>query len=328
MSARMSAQMSAPPAQARTTDREPGPDSGSASGLGPGSDYGLALPPGTVRAAAELVACGSLEMGLDRPEEARRIAALLPAGTPVYVNHLPKHNVAAALDTLVALRQANLEPVPHIAARRVFTRAEVQSFIVKAVRRAGVTKALLVAGDVPEPLGPYADSVDLLAAGFLRDSGLTQIGIAGYPEGHPRIATAALGRALQRKLELASRQGLGVHLVTQFSFAPNRIVEYCADVARRAPGVPVYVGMAGPTNPMALLRYAQRCGVSASLRALQTEGIKAVRLFTHVDPTEQLMALASRLRSGSVHNVVGVHLYGFGGAVRTAEWMNGRITGG
>ena len=267
-------------------------------------------------------------MGVDRPEQVHRIAELLPAGTPVYVNHLPKHNVAAALDTLVALRQVGLEPVPHIAARRLFSREEVQDFIGKAVRRAGVTKALLIAGDVPEPLGPYADSIDLLDEDFLRNSGLTQVGLAGYPEGHPRIATAALGRALQRKLELAARHGLGVHLVTQFSFAPNRIVEYCADVARRAPGVPVYVGMAGPTNPVALLRYAQRCGVSASLRALQTEGIKAVRLFTHVDPTEQLMALASRLRSGGVHNVVGVHLYSFGGAVPTAEWMNGRITGG
>jgi methylenetetrahydrofolate reductase (NADH) len=103
-------------------------------------------------------------------------------------------------------------------------------------------------------------------------------------------------------------------------------VEYCADVARRAPGLPVYVGLAGPTSPVGLARYAQRCGVSASLRALQTEGIKAVRVFTCVDPTEQLMALAARLRSGSAGNVVGVHLYSFGGVVRTAEWMNTRIT--
>src|SRR5262245_64094463 len=125
-------------AQTNAAEREPGSISGPA-------------PFDVARAAAELVTCGSFEMGADGPDEARRIAGLLPAGTPVYVNHLPKHNVAAALDTLVALRQANLEPVPHIAARRVFTRAEVQSFIVKAVRRAGVTKALLVAGDVPEP---------------------------------------------------------------------------------------------------------------------------------------------------------------------------------
>ena len=57
-------------------------------------------------------------------------------------------------------------------------------------------------------------------------------------------------------------------------------------------------------------------------------GVKAVRLFTHVDPTEQLMALAARIRSGGIHNVVGVHLYSFGGAVPTAQWMHAHITGG
>jgi methylenetetrahydrofolate reductase (NADPH) len=296
-----------------------------AQGLGAGA-ASVPATAGVVHAAAELVACGSLELGADRAEDARRIAGLLPAGTPVYVPHLPRRNLGAALETLVALKRANLEPVPHVAARRIFSRAEVRDFVEKAVRRAGVTKALLIAGDVPEPLGPYAGSAALLAEDFFADSGLTQVGLAGYPEGHPRIATAALDRALEQKLSLAARHGLEAHVVTQFSFAPNRIVEYCAHLARRAPSVPVYVGMAGPTNPVALLRFAQRCGVSASLRALQAEGVKAVRLFANVDPTDQLMALAAHIRSGGARNVVGVHAYSFGGALRTAQWMNARIT--
>jgi methylenetetrahydrofolate reductase (NADPH) len=96
-------------------------------------------------------------------------------------------------------------------------------------------------------------------------------------------------------------------------------------LARRAPAVPVYVGLAGPANPVALLRYAQRCGVGASLRALQSQGMGAVRLVTHADPSEQLAALARHSRSGSVSQVVGVHLYSFGGVARTARWMNERI---
>jgi methylenetetrahydrofolate reductase (NADPH) len=283
-------------------------------------------PAEIARAAAELVACGSLEMGVDTPEEARRIARLLPAGTPVYVNHLPRREVGASLETLLALKRAGLEPVPHLAARRIAARAEARDFVERAVLRAGVSKVLLIGGDLAEPAGPYADSAALLAEDFIGQSGLTQVGLAGYPEGHPHIATAALNTALARKLELAARQGLKTHLVTQFSFAPNRIVAYCADVARRAPSLPIYVGLAGPTNPVALARYARRCGVSASLRALQAEGVKAVRLFTHVDPTEQLKALAAHVRSGSARNMVGVHLYSFGGVVRTAEWMNARIT--
>ena len=307
--------MSAHPAHAdHDADHDPGASAATVS-------------PATARPAADLVACGSLEMGVDTPDDVGRIATLLPAGTPVYVNHLPSRNLSAALETLVALREANLEPVPHIAARRIFSAAEAQDFLRKAVRRAGVTKAMVIAGDVPEPLGPYADSAALLAEDYFAGSGLTQVGLAGYPEGHPRIPTAILNQALERKLELAASRGLGAHLVTQFSFAPSRIVEYCTDMARRAPGIPVYVGLAGPSNPMTLLRFAQRCGVSASLRALQAQGIKAARLVTHVDPTDQLMALAGRLRSGGVRNVVGVHIYSFGGAGAAARWMNARITG-
>lgn len=276
--------------------------------------------------AAELVACGSLEMGADAPEDAQLIASLLPAGTPVYVNHLPRRELAHTLPALIALSEAGLEPVPHVAARRVGSRAEVEGFLKQAVRLARVRKVLVIGGDVPEPLGPYGDGAALLRDGLLAGCGVQQVGLPGYPEGHPRIATATLAAALADKLALAGTQGLGAYVVTQFSFAPNRIVEYCADLARRAAGVPVYVGLPGPTSPRTLLRYAQRCGVGASLRALQAQGMGAVRLFTNVDPSDQLTALARHMRTGSASNVVGVHLYSFGGVATTAHWMNARIT--
>jgi methylenetetrahydrofolate reductase (NADPH) len=283
--------------------------------------------PDTAAVMAELVACGSLEMGAEAPDHARRIAELLPSGTPVYVNHLPRRPLAETLPALVALAKAGLEPVPHVAARRIGSRAEAEAFLKEAVTEAGVRKVLLIGGDLPEPVGPYAESAALLRDRLLFDCGVRQVGLPGYPEGHPHIATGKLAAALAEKLALARGEGLGAYIVTQFSFAPNRIVEYCVDLARRAADVPVYVGLAGPTTPVTLLRYAQRCGVSASLRALQAQGMGAVRLFTHVDPADQLAALARHARSGSASNVVGVHLYSFGGVAATAAWMNARITG-
>ena len=50
--------------------------------------------------------------------------------------------------------------------------------------------------------------------------------------------------------------------------------------------------MAGPTNPAALARYAQRCGVSASLRALRNLGSGIARLVTHDNPDEHFSAIA------------------------------------
>ncbi len=78
-----------------------------------------ALEAASAALAVDLVAAGSIEMGAHRPQDARAIAALLPAGTPVYVNHLPRHSLADSLASLVAVREAGLEPVPHIAARRI-----------------------------------------------------------------------------------------------------------------------------------------------------------------------------------------------------------------
>jgi methylenetetrahydrofolate reductase (NADPH) len=218
--------------------------------------------------------------------------------------------------------------VPHIAARRVASRVEVSAFLEQAVRVAGVAKALLIAGDVSVPVGPYADGAALIRDGVLAESGLQQVGLPGYPEGHPRVPTATLNAALGQKLALLAEQRLAAYVVTQFSFAPHRIVEYCADLMRTAPSIPVYVGLAGPTTPRRLLKFAQRCGVSASLRALQAEGMRAVRLITHVDPSAQLTAIARHASSGSASNVVGVHLYSFGGVTPTATWMNAQITGG
>jgi methylenetetrahydrofolate reductase (NADPH) len=286
-------------------------------------------PPVSAQAAAvaaELVSGGSLEMGAHRPQDARAIAALLPSGTPVYVNHLPRHRLLETIPTLVAVRRAGLEPVPHIAARRIKDRAELKTFLARATDEAGVRKALILGGDEPEAIGPYADAAAMLRDDLFAGCGLREIGLPGYPEGHPRIPGAVLERAFAEKLLLAARHGMGVYVVTQFSFAPSRVVDYCARLARSAPALPVYVGLAGPTSPIALLRFAQRCGVSASLRALRAQGLDAVRLVTHTDPADQLASVARYCAAHAACNVVGIHLFTFGGVDASAEWMNRYIS--
>jgi len=276
--------------------------------------------------AAELVTGGSLEMSPGHMADVARLASLLPAGTPVYVNHLPGRTLDTALPTLVAVHEAGLQPVPHLAARRSRSRTEVAAFLQQAVARAGVRKVLLIGGDDAQPVGDYADAMVVLRDGVLNEHGVRELALPGYPDGHPRVAQDMLERGFDAKVRLAQQQGLGVSVVTQFSFAPARIVEYCDDLARRWPELPVMVGMAGPTSPAALLKFAQRCGVSTSLRALSGQGWDAVKLFMHTDPGEQLSAVAQyRLRHDDC-NVIGVHLFSFGAATRSAEWMNALIT--
>jgi methylenetetrahydrofolate reductase (NADPH) len=274
----------------------------------------------------DLVASGSIEMTADRFADVRVIADLLPSKTLVYVNHLPRHSLAQTLDGLMRVADAGLEPVPHVAARRVSSRVEVEQFLQAAVSKAGVRKVLLLGGDVATVHGPYGDAASLLRDGLLRDAGVREVGFAGYPEGHPRIAQAALNRALLEKLALAAEQKIQPYVMTQFSFAPARIIEFAADLARRAPSVPVYAGVVGPTNPVTLMRFAQRCGVSASLRALQAQGMNAVRVLTHTDPTEQLSYIAQHTVGRATTMITGIHMFTFGGAEPSARFMHAQLT--
>jgi methylenetetrahydrofolate reductase (NADPH) len=270
---------------------------------------------------SELLVGGSLELSPRELHRAADVSALLPANACIYIPSLPGLPLARTLEAVAAIRAAGLDPVPHVSARRILNDDEFRAFLKEAVAKHGVHRALLLGGDEPRPKGPFADSLQILESGLLADSGIREIGVAGYPEGHPRISASSLTSSFERKRRVTREQGLGMYVVTQFSFSPNRVVEYCAGLARSAPDVSVYAGVAGPTDPVALARYAQRCGVSVSLRALRTLGSGIARLVTNADPREQLTALARYSLQREPSNLVGVHLYSFGGAVRTAGWM-------
>lgn len=277
------------------------------------------------RAAGDLVVTGSLELGAHRPDDAGDIAELLPAGTPVFINHLPRHGLDDTLRGVLAVARAGLTPVPHVAARRVGSSRELADFLARAAGDGGVRKVLVLGGDAAQAIGPYGDAQSLLDSGRFGAAGIREVAFAGYPEGHPRIATPVLTAALDRKLATAHTLGLGASVVTQFSFNPSRIAEFAGNLQRRAPGVPVWAGVPGPTSPASLIRFAQACGVSASLRALSQQGFAAARLVTHTDPGEQLSAIAHHISAGGMSNLVGVHVYTFGGVRRAALWMNGVI---
>jgi methylenetetrahydrofolate reductase (NADPH) len=273
---------------------------------------------------ADLVANGSIELSATAPEQIPKASQLLPHGTSVYVPSPTNKSLDSNIKIVGALHEAGLEAVPHIAARKVKSRRELRGYLLRIVEDYGVHRVLVIGGDVTKSAGPYADSSALLHDDVLAEAGIHEIGIAGYPEGHPRIPPEILNSDFDDKLELASRLGLGIEVITQFSFAPARIIEYCAALSHRAPEVPVYVGLAGPTQPAMLIRYARYCGVSASLRALTDLGVKAVKLISHTDPDEQLTALAQYCALRESCNVIGIHVFSFGGFERSAEWMRNK----
>jgi methylenetetrahydrofolate reductase (NADPH) len=79
-------------------------------------------------------------------------------------------------------------------------------------------------------------------------------------------------------------------------------------------GNPVKIGMAGPTSVPALLRFAKRCGVAASLRGLMS-GV-ASGLVGHVGPDRILETLST---AGDLGDVA-PHYFTFGGTLETARY--------
>jgi methylenetetrahydrofolate reductase (NADPH) len=276
-------------------------------------------------AVSGLVTNGSIEISATPLERVESAAALLPYGTSVYVPSPAKRSLASNLPHIAALHQAGMEAVPHIAARKIASRDQLKKFLVTVVRDYGVHRVLVIGGDGDSAAGPYADSISLLRDEILAETGIHEVGVAGYPEGHPRIPLQAISDDLDEKVELANNLGMGLEVITQFSFAPMRIVEYCAALSHRAPRLPVYVGIAGPTSRAKLLRYAQYCGVSASVRALSELGLEAVKGVSHTNPDRQVTALAQYRTNRESCNVIGVHVFGFGGFERSARWMRNKV---
>ena len=255
----------------------------------------------------------SIEVTRPNAAEIAALAEILPPATPVYFSAVPtieRHEVIAAAR---ALRKAGLEAVIHVAARRVRAAGDLQELLAGLRGEADVKRLLVIGGDV-EALGPFPDALSVIQKGRLREAGIEEIGIGAYPEGHPRIPPARLEAALDEKIAAGAAQGLRVHIVSQFSFSPERILAWLTQL--RACGIarPIKVGMAGPTSVPALFRYAKRCGVAASLRGLASGA--AASLVGHVGPDRIIETLTAAEGLGDI----AAHYFSFGGAVETARY--------
>lgn len=240
-------------------------------------------------------------------------AAITGQGCALYLSAVPGQTAEQHAAAATQATRAGLMPVPHLAARRFTSTAELTALLTRLRGEADVRRALVIGGDGPDG-GPFADALALILHGALAQTGIEEVGIAGYPEGHPQIPPDRLAGALREKIAAARAQGLQPYIVSQFSFAPEKIVAWIK--ALRAGGIdlPIKVGMAGPTSLPALLRYAKRCGVNASLRGLGS-GV-AASLLGNVGPDRILEKLAATDGLGDI----APHYFSFGGLAATAQY--------
>ena len=274
------------------------------------------------RRVAALIGAASIEIS-PRDEPVReQLPEFLAAGETVFVNYpgsATHHDIVAAC---VKLRRAGFTPVPHVAARRLASFTQLRDFLQRARGEAGVTRIFVVAGDLVPAAGPFRDSLDLLATGLIEATGIGQVGFAGYPGGHPRIDRSSLALALRAKIAAARQRGLEVSLVTQFGFDAAAITRWMASLREDGILCPVRVGLAGPATIATLAKFAVRCGIGASLRALGRGQTAFARILVEATPDTLIETLAAAEHRDATKD--GLHIFTFGGARRTAAWIHAR----
>lgn len=245
----------------------------------------------------------------------------LPAATTLYVTHTPNTTLREVVELAGAVERAGFKACPHIAARRIRHRSELAD-AVAALRHLGITRALLVAGDLDTPAGPYPSTLDILESGLLAGAGITSIGVAGHPEGHPRISAEALWEALERKQAYGRSSGATIYVVSQFGFGAAALAEWDRELAERRIELPVHAGIAGPASLKSLARFAILCGIGASLRALLTSPSALGTLKSLVKTVDEIFPELVRLCGGPLgRRVVKPHFFAFGGVTKSVEWL-------
>jgi methylenetetrahydrofolate reductase (NADPH) len=235
----------------------------------------------------------------------------LPRGATVSVTASPTKGMEPTIEMAVEMQATGFRAVPHIAARLVEDRSGLTR-IIQRLDDAGVEKVFVIGGD-GQPHGAFPDAMSLLVD--MADVGhpFREVGVAGYPEGHPDIPDAILTQALVDKQPYAS------YLVTQMCFRPDSIVRWVGRIRAAGVRLPVIVGVPGAVEATHLLGIAARIGVGESIRYLAKNRGGVLRLARpgRYHPDRLIEKLA---RSGDDLGLEGIHLFTFNQVEATLDW--------
>jgi len=268
---------------------------------------------------AALARGASLEVSARDATDLAECADCLDPGTELFVSLPPGQPYHGAVAMAARVRRAGFVPVPHVTARSLASLASLDDYLARAVGDASVDRVLVIGGDRDRPAGPFDSSLSVLCTGLLQKHGIRRVGVAGYPEGHPAISARALQDALLAKKQLARENGIELQVMTQFCFDAAPIVSWARRM--RSFGPALRIGLAGPASITTLLKFAARCGVENSARSLKSKSGSIIRLITDAGPEVVVRDLARGIAEDSELPPLSLHLFTFGGLLRSAHWL-------
>jgi methylenetetrahydrofolate reductase (NADH) len=249
------------------------------------------------------------------------IAAELKAGTRVYVAHVPGTPIDDVVALALRFKGAGFTPVPHIIARKLSSRAQLEHALAK-LRDGGVDQALCIAGDIAVDDNAFDSSLEVLETGLFGDYGFREVGVAAHPEGSAAIGEARVSEALAGKVEFAKTAPFRMRFVTQFGFDAGAFIDWENETSAKGIDLPIHVGLAGPASLKQLARFAVVCGVGASARMLKTRTAATASLLKSKAPDDLVVDFARHQAANPGTRIKSPHIFAFGGVAKSARWIN------
>ncbi|MDN5789655.1 MAG: methylenetetrahydrofolate reductase [Micrococcales bacterium] len=241
------------------------------------------------------------------------VRAVLPTSVTVTVTASPVKGLDATLELATALARDGYDVVPHLAARMITGRAELED-IVARLKESGVRTVFVPAGDATEPAGDFAGSLDLLHV--LTDLGdpFEQVGITGYPESHPSIDDDVVIQSMWDKRQHAT------HIVSNMTFDAEHVARWAERLRRRGITLPLYVGVPGPVERTKLLGMATKIGVGQSIRFLAKQRKVLFRIAAPGFSTDRFVDRISALSAYPALGIERLHVYTFNQVEVCEQW--------
>ena len=245
------------------------------------------------------------------------LAAQLPQPERLTVTCSPRHGPDESVAVGRELTAMGHVVTVHVAARMVRDRAHLDELLAE-MARARVDDVFLIGGDATPPHGPWSSAGELLPLICENRRRPREIGIAGYPEGHPLIDSATLADALEQKSAHAS------YITTQLCFDAEAVLAWVRETRERGIRLPVLAGLPGVVDRRRLLEMSIGIGVGPSLVFLRKQrGLRNLLGRSTVTPDRVYDELAPRLGDREL-GIVGFHYYTFNQLADTWSWERER----
>jgi len=127
----------------------------------------------------------SIEVMPRTAEKVESFRDILPAGTRVYIAHIDGTPIEDMVTTAKRLNAEGFPVMPHFPARIIKDKATLQDWVARYKGEADVKQGLILAGGVPQPVGDFHTSMQLLESGAF--DGFERLHVAGHPEGNKDI---------------------------------------------------------------------------------------------------------------------------------------------